>query len=61
MSSDQALLSVCGMMCIYPLLCFALPAYLLGRYRPKLRSPFVVQRDGESGPMPQYAPKRSQQ
>jgi len=30
---------LCGVLCLYPLIFFALPGFLLGRYRVKLRSP----------------------
>jgi len=30
---------LCGVMCLYPLIFFALPGYLLGRYRVRVRSP----------------------
>ncbi len=36
---ESAGLLVIGVLCIYPLLFWALPAYLIGRYRPRFRSP----------------------
>jgi len=32
---------ICGVLCLYPLIFFALPGYLLGRYRVRLRSPVL--------------------
>jgi hypothetical protein len=58
MSNGNGLLAVCGLMCIYPLLFFALPAYILGRYRVRLRSPIQIS-DPEKPPATGYA-KRQQ-
>lgn len=38
---DPSLL-LCGVLCLYPLIFFALPAYFIGRYRPKVRSPIIL-------------------
>jgi hypothetical protein len=59
MSNGNGLLAVCGLMCIYPLLFFALPAYVLGRYRVRLRSPIQIS-DPEKPPAAGYASKQRQ-
>lgn len=33
---------LCGVFCLYPLIFFALPAFLIGRYRPRFRSPIAL-------------------
>ena len=53
MRSDPTLL-VCGVLCLYPLLLWALPAYLIGRYRHRFRSPIAVDRPARVTD-PQYA------
>jgi len=40
--TGNALFAICGLMCIYPLIFFAVPAFLIGRYRIKLRSPVEI-------------------
>jgi len=53
---DPGLL-IFGVFCVYPLVFFALPAFLLGRYRIKVRSPVQIFPD-RSGPTarPQQTP-----
>lgn len=41
---------ICGLMCIYPLLFWAIPAYFIGRNRLHFRSPVVMDRDSKIDP-----------
>lgn len=34
---------IVGCLCIYPLILWAIPAYMLGRYRVRLRSPISME------------------
>lgn len=47
--NDSPFLPILGCLCIYPFVCFAIPAFLIGRYRIKLRSPLKMEdrRPGE--------------
>jgi hypothetical protein len=52
---DDPLALICGFFCLYPLIFWAIPAFLIGRYRPKLRSPIEFVDD--TGPTAKPAAK----
>lgn len=47
---ENAGLVLIGVFCLYPLILWAVPAFLIGRYRMKLRSPILLDRGLEATP-----------
>lgn len=47
---DSAVPIMCAIFCIYPLLFWAIPAFVIGRYKPRLRSPIALQYEDRTGP-----------
>jgi hypothetical protein len=45
---EEPFLLICGFFCLYPLIFWALPAFLIGRYRPRFRSP--IEFEDNTGP-----------
>ncbi len=48
------LVVICLGFCLYPLLVFGIPAYLIGRFRPHFRSPIAVDRPPTKAMDPQF-------